>query len=173
MSGAAIARLVVLSSCLSSPSLQSIRETFSSLKGLSDDRRERIQNGIAAQQKLDNLRLEFAKRAAVSHQCHQLESSFLVVPIFSFSCRNSTTGWTTPLMTSRRPSAAPRSQTWRSYRLTLKSSRRMKRVPPARNFLGELLTDIPEVDMCSLGTELQPTTGRTRYEVTGGEIGTN
>lgn len=46
--------------------LQSIKDSFTSLQQLSDNRRERIQNGIAAQQKLDALRLDFAKRAAVS-----------------------------------------------------------------------------------------------------------
>ncbi len=46
--------------------LQSIRDTFSNLQKLSDGRRERIQNGIVAQQKLDSMRLDFAKRAAVS-----------------------------------------------------------------------------------------------------------
>lgn len=46
--------------------LQSIKDSFSNLQKLSDDRRERIQNGIAAQQKLDSMRLDFAKRAAVS-----------------------------------------------------------------------------------------------------------
>ena len=46
--------------------LQSIKDTFSNVKQLSDDRRERIQTAIVAQQQLDNLRLEFAKRAAVS-----------------------------------------------------------------------------------------------------------
>ncbi len=46
--------------------LQSIKDTFSNLKNLSDDRKERIQNGIAVQQKLDSMRLDFAKKAAVS-----------------------------------------------------------------------------------------------------------
>ena len=46
--------------------LQSIRDSFSSLENLRDDRRERIQQGIAAQQKLDAMRLDYAKRAAVS-----------------------------------------------------------------------------------------------------------
>lgn len=45
--------------------LQSIRDSFSSLENLRDDRRERIQQGIAAQQKLDAMRLDYAKRAAV------------------------------------------------------------------------------------------------------------
>ena len=51
-----------------SPSLplQSIKDNFSNVKQLSDERRDRIQNAIVAQQQLDNLRLEFAKRAAVS-----------------------------------------------------------------------------------------------------------
>ena len=46
--------------------LQSIKDSFGNLQNLSDDRRERIQNGIAAQQKLDSMKLDFAKRAAVS-----------------------------------------------------------------------------------------------------------
>ena len=46
--------------------LQSIRDSFSNLENLRDDRRERIQQGIAAQQKLDSMRLDYAKRAAVS-----------------------------------------------------------------------------------------------------------
>lgn len=48
--------------------LQSIKDNFSSLREQSDDRRQRIQAGIAAQQKLDELRLKFAKQAAVSTQ---------------------------------------------------------------------------------------------------------
>ena len=46
--------------------LQGIRDSFDNLQKLSDGRRERIQDGIAAQQKLDAMRLDFAKRAAVS-----------------------------------------------------------------------------------------------------------
>lgn len=46
--------------------LQGIKDSFSNLQQLCDNRRERIQNGIAAQQKLDAMRLDFAKRAAVS-----------------------------------------------------------------------------------------------------------
>lgn len=48
--------------------LQSIKDNFSSLREQSDDRRQRIQAGIVAQQKLDELRLKFAKQAAVSTQ---------------------------------------------------------------------------------------------------------
>ena len=69
-----------------SPSLQSIRDSFSSLKELSDDRKDRIQNGIAAQQKLDNLRLEFAKRAAVSDYSEP----------FQLSCANFLCGHRSP-----------------------------------------------------------------------------
>lgn len=46
--------------------LQSIRDLLSNLQQLSDDRRERIQKHKEAQLKLDSLRLEFAKDAAVS-----------------------------------------------------------------------------------------------------------
>ena len=49
--------------------LQSIKDSFSNLRELADGRRERIQNGIAAQQKLDSMRLNFAKLAAVSSLC--------------------------------------------------------------------------------------------------------
>ena len=45
--------------------LQSIRDSFSHLHDLSDNRKERIQNGIVAQQKIDAMRLDYAKRAAV------------------------------------------------------------------------------------------------------------
>ncbi len=45
---------------------QTILDSFSKLKQLSDSRKERIQEGIAQQQKLDALRLDFAKKAAVS-----------------------------------------------------------------------------------------------------------
>lgn len=44
--------------------MQSIKDNFSSLREQSDHRRERIQAGIVAQQKLDELRLKFAKQAA-------------------------------------------------------------------------------------------------------------
>ena len=46
--------------------MQGIKDSFSSLQQLSDNRRERIQNAIVAQQKLDAMRLDYAKRAAVS-----------------------------------------------------------------------------------------------------------
>lgn len=46
--------------------MQGIKDSFSNLQQLSDNRRERIQNAIAAQQKLDSMRLDYAKRAAVS-----------------------------------------------------------------------------------------------------------
>ena len=46
--------------------LQSIRDLFSNLQQLSDDRRERIKAHVETQQMLDNLRLQFAKDAAVS-----------------------------------------------------------------------------------------------------------
>lgn len=45
--------------------LQAIRDSFTNLQQLSNNRRERIQEGIAAQQKLDSMRLDYAKRAAV------------------------------------------------------------------------------------------------------------
>lgn len=48
--------------------MQSIRDAFSNLEQLSDNRRQRIQEGIATQQKLDAMRLDFAKRAAVSFE---------------------------------------------------------------------------------------------------------
>lgn len=46
--------------------VQSIKENLANLKQLSDDRRARIQEAIANQQKLDSLRLEFATNSAVS-----------------------------------------------------------------------------------------------------------
>ena len=46
--------------------LQSIEDAFTNLRTLCGDRRERILAGIAAQQKLDSMRLDFAKQAAVS-----------------------------------------------------------------------------------------------------------
>ena len=62
--------------------LQSIKDAFTNLQALANGRRERIQNGIAAQQKLDSIRLEYAKLAAV---CVSLSlslcfSSLLQVP---------------------------------------------------------------------------------------------
>ena len=56
--------------------LQSIKDSFANLQALSDDRRERIQNAIAAQQKLDSMKLDFAKRAAVS-ACGNIMNSYL------------------------------------------------------------------------------------------------
>ena len=46
--------------------LQGVRDTFANLQQISDDRKARIQAAIEAQQKLDELRLDYAKRAAVS-----------------------------------------------------------------------------------------------------------
>ena len=45
---------------------QTIKDTFSNLRQQSDDRRQRIEAAIEQQQKLDGLRLDFAKQAAVS-----------------------------------------------------------------------------------------------------------
>lgn len=45
--------------------LQAIKDTFTNLQSLADNRRERIQAAIAAQQQLDAMRLDFAKKAAV------------------------------------------------------------------------------------------------------------
>ncbi len=46
--------------------LQGVRDTFTNLKQMSDDRKARIQEAIASQQNLDSIRLDYAKRAAVS-----------------------------------------------------------------------------------------------------------
>ena len=46
--------------------VQSIKDTLANLKQLSDDRRARIEEAIANQQRLDALRLEFATNSAVS-----------------------------------------------------------------------------------------------------------
>lgn len=46
--------------------VQSIKDNLANLKQLSDDRRSRIEEAIANQQKLDALRLEFATNSAVS-----------------------------------------------------------------------------------------------------------
>lgn len=45
--------------------LQSIKDNLDNLKQLSDDRRARIEEAIANQQKLDTLRLEFSTNSAV------------------------------------------------------------------------------------------------------------
>jgi len=47
--------------------LQGIKDAFAVLQEHSQDRRRRIQEGIEAQQRLDTIRLEYAKLAAVSH----------------------------------------------------------------------------------------------------------
>ncbi|XP_064403007.1 alpha-actinin-1-like [Halichondria panicea] len=44
--------------------LQGVRDTFTNLKQMSDDRKARIQEAIASQQNLDSIRLDYAKRAA-------------------------------------------------------------------------------------------------------------
>lgn len=49
--------------------VQSIKDTLANLKQLSDDRRARIEEAIANQQRLDALRLEFATNSAVSVLC--------------------------------------------------------------------------------------------------------
>ncbi len=49
--------------------LEGIKETLSNLQNLSNDRSARIDAGIEAQQRLDGLRLEYAKLAAVSNTC--------------------------------------------------------------------------------------------------------
>ena len=46
--------------------LQGVRDTFTNLKEMSDGRKARIQDAIAAQQNLDSIRLDYAKKAAVS-----------------------------------------------------------------------------------------------------------
>lgn len=49
--------------------LQGVKDTFANLQQMSDDRKTRIQNAIAAQQSLDSLRLDYAKKAAVRCPC--------------------------------------------------------------------------------------------------------
>ena len=50
-----------------SPPPQSIKDTAAHLSQLADGRSQRIQEAIERQQQLDELRLNFAKKAAVSH----------------------------------------------------------------------------------------------------------
>ena len=50
-----------------SPHIQSIKDTAAHLGQLAEARSQRIQEAIERQQQLDELRLNFAKKAAVSH----------------------------------------------------------------------------------------------------------
>ena len=50
-------------------------------------------------------------------------------------------------------------------RKLLRDATPMKKPPPPKNLLGELLMDIPEIDICPLPTQLKSDTKATRYVV--------
>ena len=50
-------------------------------------------------------------------------------------------------------------------RKLLRDATPVKKPPPPKNLLGELLMDIPEIDICPLPTQLKSDTKATRYVV--------